>query len=332
MSFFIRRFGQAIVVLVGIVTLIFFVLRLIPGDPVSVIAPTATAEAKAQIRAQLGLDQTLWHQYVTFLHNVVSGDFGQSYFFQGRAIDLVSKALPYTAALAGCALLIALVIAIPAGVASAVHEDSVVDRVILGICLIFQSSANFWVALLLISVVAIRAGLPTVGYVGPISLVLPSLALSLSLIAVLTQVVRISLIGALHSDMAVAMKARGLPPRRIVLIHCLRLSCVPLMTVIGAQLGYLLGGTVIIEYIFNYPGMGLLTLNSVLRRDYPLLQIIVLVTSLIFLVINLIIDMSYGLVDGRLSAANREGGSSIFLRLARLAGRGRTRREAKSGL
>lgn len=322
MSFFLRRAGQTLFVLVGIITLVFFILRLIPGDPVSVIAPSASAEAKAQIRAQLGLDQSIWHQYALFWGQIAKGDFGQSYFFQGKAIDLVLAALPYTAALAGCALLIALALAIPAGVLSAVNQDRLADRVVLGFCLVFQSAPNFWVALLLISVIAIRLGFPTVGYVGPVSLMLPSLALSVSLVAVLTQVVRNSLVGALHSDMATAMKARGLSLPRIIFVHSLRLSCVPLMTVIGVQLGYLLGGAVIIEYIFNYPGLGLLTLNAVLRRDYPLLQVIVLVTALIFLLINLAIDMSYGLVDGRLAP----GGSG-----SRRSGRARRAARAIAG-
>ncbi|CAM5761442.1 glutathione ABC transporter permease [Labrys miyagiensis] len=309
MAYVLKRTGQAILVLAGVITLIFFVLRLVPGDPVSVIAPTATAAAKAEIRANLGLDLPLWQQYAVFLKNVAQGDFGQSYFFQGRAIDLVLTALPYTAALATLAIVIALCIALPAGIASAMNADHAFDRTMLGFCLLFQSAPNFWLALLMLSMVAVKSGLfPTVGYVGPISLVLPAVTLSISLIAILTQVLRNSLVESLRSDMATAMHARGLSPMRIVLAHGLRLAAVPLMTVIGVQLGYLLGGAVVIEYIFNFPGLGLLTLNAVLRRDYPLLQLIVLVTALIFLVINLLIDLSYGFIDGRLATRRRVGG------------------------
>ncbi len=306
MLYVLKRTGQALLVLAGVITLIFFVLRLVPGDPVSVIAPTATAQAKAEIRTGLGLDLPLWQQYIVFLGNVLRGDFGQSYFFQGRAIDLVMNALPYTAALAGAALAIALAVSLPAGVVSAMRADRPVDRIILGICLVFQSAPNFWLALLLLSLVAVKTGLfPTVGYVGPVSLILPAFTLSLSLIAILTQVLRNALVDVLRSDMATAMRARGLLPMRIVLVHGLRLAAVPLMTVIGVQLGYLLGGAVVIEYIFNFPGLGLLTLNAVLRRDYPLLQLIVLVTALIFLALNLLIDLSYGLIDGRLATTRR---------------------------
>lgn len=309
MGFLLQRVGQALLVLVGVVTLIFFVLRLVPGDPVSVIAPSASAAAKAQIRADLGLDQPLFAQYLKFLGSVVHGDFGRSYFFQGQAIDLVLHALPFTAMLAGCALGLALAIALPLGILSAIRADRWLDRLILGFCLVLQSSPNFWVALLLLSGVAVKTGLfPTVGFVGPLSLALPAVALSISLIAVLAQVVRNALVAVLKTDMVTAMHARGLPLGRIVLVHGLRLTSVPLLTVIGAQFGYLLGGAVVIEYIFNYPGLGLLTLNAVLRRDYPLLQIITLVTALIFLVINLLIDLSYGLIDGRLAAVRRPGG------------------------
>ena len=309
MGFLLQRAGQALLVLVGVVTLIFFVLRLVPGDPVSVIAPSANAAAKAQIRADLGLDQPLVTQYLKFIGAAVRGDFGRSYFFQGRAIDLVLHALPYTAMLAGCALGFALAIALPLGILSAIRADRWLDRMILGFCLVLQSSPNFWVALLLLSGVAVKTGLfPTVGFVGPLSLALPAVALSVSLIAVLAQVVRNAIVVVLKTDMVTAMRARGLPLSRIVLVHGLRLTSVPLLTVIGAQFGYLLGGAVVIEYIFNYPGLGLLTLNAVLRRDYPLLQIITLVTALIFLVINLLIDLSYGLIDGRLAAVRRPGG------------------------
>ena len=306
MHYILKRTGQACLVLAGVVTLIFFILRLVPGDPVSVIAPSATLEAKAELRKSLGLDLPLWQQYLSFLGDVAEGDFGQSYFFQGSAVGLVLNALPYTALLALTTLLIALAIAIPAGIASALRANRLTDRIILAFCLVFQSAPNFWLALLLLSIVAIGTGLfPTVGYVGPISLVLPAIALSLSLVAILTQILRNTLIDVLQSDMVTAMRARGLSASRIVLVHGMRLASVPLLTIIGVQLGYLLGGAVVIEYIFNFPGLGLLTLNAVLRRDYPLVQLIVIVTALIFLVINLLIDLSYGLIDGRLSSERR---------------------------
>ncbi len=306
MLYIVKRTGQACLVLAGVVTLIFFILRLVPGDPVNVIAPSATIEAKAELRKSLGLDLPLWQQYASFLGDVVEGDFGQSYFFQGSAASLVMKALPYTALLALTTLMIALAIAIPAGIASALKADRLTDRIILAFCLVFQSAPNFWLALLLLSVVAVGTGLfPAVGYVGPISLVLPAISLSLSLVAILTQILRNMLIDILRSDMVTAMRARGVSVPRIVLVHGMRLASVPLLTVIGVQLGYLLGGAVVIEYIFNFPGLGLLTLNAVLRRDYPLVQLIVIVTALIFLVINLLIDLSYGFLDGRLSPERR---------------------------
>lgn len=312
MNFLLKRIGQAVLVLLGVITLIFFVLRLVPGDPVSVIAPNASAEAKAELRQQLGLDLPIWEQFLRFLGDLAQGEFGQSYFFQGSTTTLVMGALPYTATLAAVTVMIALVVALPLGILSAVKTDSWLDRVILGICLIFQSAPNFWIALLLLSLVAIGTGLfPAVGYEGPISLVLPAIALSLSLIAILTQVLRNALVDVLRSEMVTAMHARGISLARIVLVHGLRLSAVPMMTVIGAQLGYLLGGAVVVEYIFNFPGLGLLTLNAVLRRDYPLVQLIVITTALIFLVINLLIDLSYGLVDGRLAPIKRDKGQDI---------------------
>lgn len=308
MTYLFRKIGQTLVVLVGVVTLVFFMLRLIPGDPVRVIAPTANGEAAAQIRKELGLDQPLLTQYWSFLAQIVRGDFGESYFFQGSALDLVLKSLPYTALLALAALVLSLLAGVSLGVISARHENQWSDRTINVVTIVLQATPNFWIAIMLGSFVAVKTGLfPTVGYVGPISIVLPSVALALPLTAVIANVVRTNIADTLGSEMAVALRARGLSTNRIAWKHALRLTGVPLLTVVGAQLGYLLGGAVVVEYIFNYPGMGLLTLNTVLRRDYPLMQVITLVTALIFLVLNLLIDLSYGRIDHRMSMGNRDG-------------------------
>ncbi|WP_193044190.1 ABC transporter permease [Mycolicibacterium baixiangningiae] len=308
MTYLLRKIIQTLIVLVGVVTLVFFMLRLIPGDPVRVIAPTANETAAAQIRAELGLDRPLLSQYWGFLQQMVRGDFGDSYFFQGGAFDLVVKALPYTALLALTALVLSLLAGISLGVFSARREDKWSDRTINVVTIILQSMPNFWVAIMLGSFVAVKSGIfPTVGYVGPISVVLPSVALAVPLTAVIANVVRTNMADTLRSEMAVALRARGLSPTRIAWRHALRLTGVPLLTVMGAQFGYLLGGAVVVEYIFNYPGMGLLTLNTVLRRDYPLMQVITLVTALIFLVLNLLIDLSYGRIDRRMAIDNRAG-------------------------
>nr|WP_231750835.1 ABC transporter permease [Mycobacterium sp. NAZ190054] len=326
-----RKVVQTLVVLLGVVSLVFFMLRLIPGDPVRVIAPTANEAAAAQIRSELGLDQPLFTQYWRFLQQMVRGDFGESYFFQGGALDLVLKALPYTALLAMVALVLSVLAGVALGVFAARREDRWSDRTVNILTIVLQSMPNFWVAIMLGSFVAVKSGLfPTVGYVGPISLVLPSIALAAPLTAVIANVVRTNVVDTLRSEMAVALRARGLSTGRIAWRHALRLSGVPLLTVLGAQFGYLLGGAVVVEYIFNYPGMGLLTLNTVLRRDYPLMQVITLVTALIFLLLNLMVDLSYGRIDRRMAIDNRAGARSSPTRWSALLRNGARLRGAQA--
>ncbi len=298
--FLVRRVMQAAFVVLCVAIVIFFLMRLIPGDPARLMAPRASEEALAAIRAQLGLNEALPVQFVRFLSNAVRGDFGNSYYEQSSALSLILERLPKTLLLTGLAMGMAIVIGVPLGILAAVRRDTFIDRLILSIQMLLQSAPNFWLALVLLLVVAVNLRwLPAIGYVGLQSAILPAIALAIGLIAVISRVVRGSMIEILEQDMVKALKARGIPGSLIVWKHGLKNALLPLLTLTGAQVGYLLGGAVVIEFIFNYPGIGLLTLNAVLRRDFPLVQAIVIVASTILVTINLLIDLSYGVIDPR---------------------------------
>lgn len=296
-----RRLGQSVLVIIGVTVAIFFILRLVPGDPVAMMAPMAGEERRAVIRAELGLDQSMFVQFWVFITHAVQGDFGKSYYQQTPVLQLVLERIVLTLQIAVVAIAMTLIVSVPLGGFAGARRNSLLDRAVMGMSVLFQSLPNFWVALMLVLFVAASWGwLPAVGYEGWRSLILPSVALAMGLIAAETRSVRILLIDVLQSEFIRAARNRGLSELRILFKYALKNTVVPLLTMVGAQFGYLLGGAIIIEFIFDYPGLGLLTLNAVLRRDYPLIQAIVVVVALIFVIINLIVDLSYNYLDPRI--------------------------------
>ena len=298
--FLIRRVAQAILVVIGVAAVIFFVMRLVPGDPARLISPRASEEALAAIRVQLGLDKPPIVQFLFFLGNAARGDLGSSYYEQQSAISLIFDRLPLTLLLTAMAMVIAVGVGLPLGFLAATHRDSLIDKLVLAVQMLFQSSPNFWVAMVLLLIFAVNFKvLPAIGYENPTSAILPAASLAIGLIAIISRVGRASMVEILEMDMVKALRARGIPARLILWKHALKNSLLPLLTLLGAQVGYLLGGAVIVEFIYNYPGVGLLTLEAVLRRDYPLVQAIVVITAGIFVTVNLLIDLSYGIIDPR---------------------------------
>ena len=297
----LRRLGQGVIVALGVVLLVFVVVRVIPGDPARLMAPMAPEEKLAELRAEFGFDRPLTAQFWEWISRAVVGDFGNSLYLRAPVTEIVAQTFPYTLILVAAAVALALVISLPVGVLAAVHRDSWFDRLALGFSVTAQSLPNFWMALMLLFVVAVRWKLlPAVGYKGPAYLVLPTIALSFALYAVFIRNIRLVMIGALESNYVMAAQARGIPYWKIVTKHALKNCWIPLITILGVQVGYLLGGAIVVEYIFNYPGMGLLLIRSVLRRDYTVIQMVALVMALIFIVINLVVDISYGYIDPRI--------------------------------
>jgi peptide/nickel transport system permease protein len=300
LQFLARRLGQALIVVVAVSAVIFFVMRLVPGDPARLMAPRASDEALAALHHQLGLDQPKVVQFGLFVAKAVQGDLGTSYYEQASAVSLIMQRLPLTLLLAALAMLIAVGIGLPLGFLAAIRRGTIIDRAVLVLQMLFQSAPNFWLALVLLLVFGVNLHwVQPIGYEGVQSAILPALAMSIGLIATISRVSRGSMMEVLELDWVKALHARGISRQRIIWVHAFKNTWVSTLTLLGAQVGYLLGGAVVVEWIYNYPGLGLLTLNAVLRKDYPLVQAIVIVTATIFVLVNLLIDVSYGIIDPR---------------------------------
>jgi peptide/nickel transport system permease protein len=295
-----RRLSQALIVVVAVSAVIFFVMRLLPGDPARLMAPRASPEALAALHEQLGLDKPQFIQFMVFLSNAIRGDLGESYYEQTPALGLILERLPLTMLLAGLAMVMAVGLGLPLGFLAATRRGTAIDRGILVLQMFFQSAPSFWLALVLLLVFGVNLQwVQPIGYEGLQSAILPAIAMAVGLIAIISRSSRSSMMEILQLDWVKALHARGISRRRVVWLHAFKNTWVSTLTLLGAQVGYLLGGAVVVEWIFNYPGVGLLTLNAVLRKDYPLVQAIVIVTATIFVLVNLLIDISYGMIDPR---------------------------------
>jgi peptide/nickel transport system permease protein len=302
LQIFIRRLFQGAIVVLGVMTIVFFFLRFAPGDPVTSLAPVGTEELYAEIRAQLGLDKPVIVQYFNFMRNVLfHADFGDSYFFPGTSVvSIIVERTGRTLLLAGIAIGIAILIAFPLSVLAATRKGSIWDQLALIIVMLFQSAPSFWVGMIFIIIISVRLRLlPSIGFHNVRYAILPGIALSLSLTAVLTRVIRINLMDALENEYIKAAIARGVPQWLVIWKHGIKSVAVPAVTVIAAQIGYLLSGAVVVEYVYNYPGLGLLTLYAASRRDYPLIQALVATMALIFVSMNILVDLIYIYIDPR---------------------------------
>ena len=309
-SYVLRRLAATVPVLGFVGLFVFFLLRLTPGDPAILIAgDQATTQQIASIRAQLGLDKPLIEQLVAWAGQLAQGDLGRSVFSDMEVTRLIGMRVEPTAMLALVAIVMALAIALPLGTLSALKAGSRVDRAVMAFAMVGFSSPVFVVAFLLVYVFALSLGwFPTQGYV-PLaqgllpclnSLVLPGLALAMLYAALLARVTRASLLEVLSEDYVRTAHAKGMKPGRVVLRHALKNCAIPVVTVVGVGIAALLGGVVVTETVFNIPGLGRLTTDAILRRDYPVVQGLILVFSLVYVTVNLLVDLSYVLFDPRI--------------------------------
>ena len=297
----ITRLLQGVLVIIGATVIVFLVIRIIPGDPVRLMGPLATEENLRNLRAEWGLDLSIPQQFVKFVGDAARGNLGTSMILKQSVGRLIVERFPLTLSLTFLAMLIALAVGMPLGALSAIKRDSIWDRIAMTLAVAVQSMPNFWVALMLLFLVAVRWQLlPGTDYVDARSLILPAVALSFGLIPVIIRAVRTIMIDILGQDFIKAQRARGIPLRSIVMRHAFKNMSIPLLTILGVQVGYLLGGALVIEWIFNFPGMGLLMLQAVLRRDYPLVQGLALFISTVFVLLNLLVDLSYSYLDPRI--------------------------------
>jgi ABC-type dipeptide/oligopeptide/nickel transport system permease component len=285
----------------GVVTLVFAALRL-SGDPAATMLPgDASVEELVALRRQLGLDRSLAVQYVQFLGGALTGDFGTSFRHQQPALPLVLERLPATLELAGAALLLAVALAVPLGILAAVYRGRLVDVAAMAFAVVGQATPYFWMGIMLILIVSVElAWLPTSGRGGLERLILPAVTLGTHFAASLARLTRTSMLEVFGQQFVTTARAKGLSEWTVVLTHTLKNAAVPVVTLIGLQFGTLLGGAVVTETIFAWPGVGRLAVQSVFVRDYPVVQAGVFVLALTFVAINLVVDLLYGVLDPRI--------------------------------
>lgn len=306
-----RRTGQAVLVLLGVSVLVFALIHLVPGDPIRLALGTRfDPDVYAALRERSGLDQPLVTQYFDWIAGALTGDLGVSFRSGEPVTDLIVERLPATLSLAAGAVVVALLVSIPLGLISALRPRSPLDYVATVVSQAGISVPEFWMGILLILVFAAQLDvLPAGGYVplaedpaGWLShLVMPAIAVGLISGSILTRFVRSSVLESLSQDYTQTARSKGLPERTVVRRHVLRNALVPIVTVGGVQLAYLLSGVVVVEIVFAWPGLGLLALQSVEARDYPVLQGAVLLFALVFLLVNLLVDLLYAFLDPRIS-------------------------------
>jgi peptide/nickel transport system permease protein len=296
-----RRLALLVPTVLGVVTLVFFLVHLIPGDPVEVmLGETASRADLAQLRAALGLDRPLGEQYARFVGGLARGDLGRSFFYRKPVAAVIAGALPATALLAATALAVSLAIALPLGVIAAVRRDRLTDRLAMLGSLIGVSMPNFWLGPMLIILFSFRLGwLPVSGKEGAASLVLPALTLGMALAAILARMTRASMLDVLGEDYLRTARAKGVREAVVIGRHALRNALLPVVTIVGLQFGALLSGAVITENVFAWPGVGTLLIQAITARDYPLVQGCVLVIALCYVTVNFLTDVLYSVIDPR---------------------------------
>lgn len=302
-SFILKRIFQAIFVVIAVSLIVAVAVRM-TGDPALMISQGATNLTEAdlvRIREGLGLNQPFYVQYLNSLKGLLTWEFGNS-FVGGTPINiLIDRALPATLLLAFASLFVSIVISIPLGIKAAVSKGKFSDQIIRITSLIGLSFPNFWLATMLVLLFAINLRwLPPSGMSGLESFIMPALTMGIILTATNVRLVRTTMLETLNSQYIMVARAKGLSESKVLYKHALRNCAIPLITYFGLQFGGLLGGIVVIERVFNWPGMGTLAFNAVSARDYPVLQAVIMILSLMIVAVNLIVDIAYGLVDPRI--------------------------------
>jgi peptide/nickel transport system permease protein len=305
-----RRLVATIPVMAVVATFVFLLLRLTTGDPAAIIAgDNATAQDVAAVRAKLGLDQPIVQQFVIWLGNMARGDLGESFFFKKKVSELILDRVEPTVALSICTIVLAVILAVPLGIIAAYRRGTWVDRFVMGLSVTGFSVPAFVIGYTLIYVFAIQLGwLPVQGYqrisqgLGGFleRLILPSLTLSAIYVALIARITRGSVLEVMSADYVRTARAKGVADLLVLLRHVLRNAAVPIVTVVGLGVAVLIGGVVVTESVFSIPGLGRLTVDAVLARDYPTVQAVVLLFSLAYVLINLIVDLTYTVLDPRI--------------------------------
>lgn len=305
-----KRFIQMVVLLIGVSIIVFFSMHLAPGDPANIVGgPTATQSDLAAIRHKLGLDQPLPVQYVDYINNVLHGNLGYSFQSQLSVADEIWTRLPNTVVLAIASMIVAIIIGIPAGIISALKQNSWLDFFSSSVALAGISVPSFWLGTMLILIFAVHfQWLPSGGLTAPFwtiegfkQLILPTITLGTATAAIIMRMSRSAMLEIIQADFIRTARSKGVKERTVIWIHALRNAMIPVVTVIGLNFGFLLGGTIITEQVFAINGIGRLIVESIQARDFPVVQGCVLLIATIFVVVNLLVDIVYAFIDPRIS-------------------------------
>ena len=310
-KYIVRRLISIIPVLWLVSVLVFSLIHLVPGDPVLVILGTTAEKAQVEaMRHKLGLDQPLWLQYGRWMGGLVRGNLGHSIISDEPVMDMILRRIPTTLTVAAAALLLSLSISIPAGILSSLRHNSYTDYIFMGLVILAVSMPSFWLALLFILLFSVKLKLlPMMGWVSIFSnfsegikyLILPALSLAFILAALVARMTRSSMLEVLREDYIITALSKGTPKRLIVFKHALKNAFAPVLTIIGFQIGFLLGGTVVIEDIYSIPGVGRLIFTAITNRDYPVVQGCILMVTVVYVFVNAAVDLAYAYFDPRVS-------------------------------
>jgi peptide/nickel transport system permease protein len=295
-------------VIIGISIVVFLMLHLIPGDPaLMMLGSKATPQAIAQLHVRLGLDKPIVVQYLSFLFNLLKGNFGDSYFYNQPVLPLILSRLAPTLFLVAYSAVLLAFISVPLAILTALHRNSWIDQLVRGFSVLTLGMPTFWLGILLLMVFSLKMRLFPVsgwgeGFFGHLySLFLPALTISLGISAIMIRSLRSTILETLLADYIRTARAKGLPKEIVFIKHALRTSLIPAVTLFGLNIGYLIGGTVLVETVFSIPGIGLLLISTIFTRDYPMVQGITMILGFLVLLINLITDITYSFLDPRVS-------------------------------
>jgi peptide/nickel transport system permease protein len=299
--FLTYRVVRMLIALWSVVTVVFVVMRL-SGDPVPLLLPPDAPIAEMErLRSEMGLDRPIYVQYGVFINQAVRGDFGRSIHFRTSAMTVVWERVPATLELAFASFLCAIVVAIPAGIISAVRRGSIIDDIVMGVALVGQAAPTFYIGIMLILTCSLWLGLfPTSGRGDWRNLVLPAVTLGAFAMASIARITRSAVLEILRADYIRTARAKGLSEFWTLAKHTMRNAAIPIVTIVGLQLGNLLGGAVVTETIFSWPGIGRLAIQSIYNRDYPVVQSCVFMTAAMFVAVNFLVDVAYGILDPRI--------------------------------
>lgn len=306
MEYLIRRILISIPIIL-VVSVVVFGMIFLSGDPaVLMLPPEASDEQVAAIREEYGFNDPFLVQYGRFMQSALRGDFGRSIRYNQPAMELVIERLPATLQLSATSILLAVIFALPLGIIAAVKRNSLADYSASFLAVLGQSMPNYWLGFMLVYIFAVKLGwLPTSGGPGLKYVILPAFTIAFAIMALISRMTRSSMLQVLHQDYIRTARAKGQSETKVIIVHALRNALLPIITIIGLQFGYILGGAVVIETIYAWPGLGLLTIQAIYNRDYPVVQAAVLFLTVSFVLINLLVDVSYQFLDPRIRLANK---------------------------